>query len=78
MLAEKELVSFATNGGDIEEFDRVHSAWCATEAWREKSGQFAPKLAEWIQDRGYTSMPPAAPLRAMSLAERRLQALEEA
>lgn len=58
-LAERALVGYLASGGSREAFDAVHGAWCATEAWQEKSGQFAPKLAEWVQDEGWKSMPPS-------------------
>lgn len=41
----------------FREIDRVHALWCATEDWRKKNGNFAPKLDEWLGDRGWTTEP---------------------
>jgi hypothetical protein len=32
-------------------------AWNGTPGWREKDGQYAPRLAQWIEDRGYEQWP---------------------
>ena len=39
------------------EIDRVHALWCATFDWQEKNGRFAPVLASWILDHGWTVEP---------------------
>lgn len=41
----------------LREIDRVHTLWCATEDWTKKSGQYAPKLDEWLADRGWSKEP---------------------
>lgn len=57
VLAQQALFTAVTAGIDRSGFDRVHIAWCATEAWNEKNGSFAPELAKWIEDKGYMYMP---------------------
>ncbi len=39
------------------EIDRVHRLWCATFDWSEKNGRFAPVLAAWLMDHGWTVEP---------------------
>ncbi len=39
------------------EIDRVHRLWCATFDWSEKNGRFAPVLAAWLMDHGWTKEP---------------------
>lgn len=41
----------------FREIDRIHALWCKTEDWRKKNGQFAPKLDEWLADRGWSKAP---------------------
>ncbi len=41
----------------FEEIDRVHRLWCATFDWSEKNGRFAPVLAAWLMDHGWTKEP---------------------
>lgn len=41
----------------LEEIDRVHALWCQEFVWLEQNGRFAPKLAEWISDKGWTQEP---------------------
>lgn len=41
----------------FHEIDRVHALWCATFQWREQSGRFAPPLANWLGDQGWTAEP---------------------
>lgn len=43
----------------MAEIDRAHIAWCKTPDWNESNGKFAPKLDEWIADRGWTKLPDA-------------------
>lgn len=60
VLAEHALCELAAAPGfDPAAFDDVHRAWCATDQWREQNGRFAPKLANWIEDRGYACHPEA-------------------
>ena len=57
-IAERVFAeSFFAGKFSIDEFDAAHSVWCATEAWTDKQGSFAPKLAEWIGDRGWENLP---------------------
>jgi hypothetical protein len=62
VLAEKAMTELWASMRDPPtesvEISRVHSLWCATTSWTEKSGQYCPQLAEWINDRGYMSEPP--------------------
>lgn len=32
----------------VEEIDRVHAAWCATEGWQKDGGEFAKGLDNWL------------------------------
>lgn len=41
----------------LAEIEAVHRAWCASESWKEKAGQFVPQLARWLADRGYDVWP---------------------
>jgi hypothetical protein len=60
VLAEQALMKLVANPEfDREAFDHSHIAWCATVAWTEKNGSFAPVLAEWIYDCGYLRIPEA-------------------
>ena len=43
----------------FREIDRVHALWCADFSWNEKNSRFAPKLADWLMDRGWTVEPHA-------------------
>lgn len=58
----------------LAEIDRVHALWCEYPTWLEKSGQFAPPLANWIEDRGWTQEPRAevVPMHKLSVTERAL------
>ena len=40
--------------------ESAHSAWCESEQWRKEGGQFAPTLARWLEDLGWTGAPPQA------------------
>lgn len=51
----------------IKEIELVHAEWCAEFDWTKQNGNFAPKLDEWIADKGYTQRPDA---RASPLAEK--------
>jgi hypothetical protein len=58
VLSEAALVALVqTPGFDGEAFDDSHLAWCQTDEWREKNGRFAPRLAQWIGDKGYLKFP---------------------
>lgn len=37
--------------------EAVHASWCETDGWTKKNGDYAPKLAEWISDKGFTKWP---------------------
>jgi hypothetical protein len=39
------------------EIDRVHALWCETQDWQQHNAKFAPKLDEWLMDRGWTREP---------------------
>ncbi len=41
----------------LKEIEAVHATWCETEGWTKSNGDFAPKLAEWISDKGFTRWP---------------------
>lgn len=68
--------TFALNKPARIVFDQNHALWCATEAWNEKSGNFAPKLAAWVSDDGWKSPPPKniTKLTGKAAARAKLQA----
>lgn len=39
------------------EIERIHALWVQTPEWRKENGRFAPRLANWLRDRGYLSEP---------------------
>lgn len=43
----------------LTEIEECHAAWC--EEWAKESVRFAPKLDEWLSDRGFTKWPPSHP-----------------
>lgn len=62
VLVEHECMRlWAQKNGDaldlFREIDRVHELWCASEGWTKENGRYAPKLAEWLSDRGWTKIP---------------------
>lgn len=52
------LVSALNGKTDRKVVEDCHFAWCESARWRENGGQFAPKLATWISDRGWQKWPP--------------------
>jgi len=71
VLVLPELVSSVNGTVDVPkaigEIKGCHAAWCKTEDWTKNNGNFAPILARWIADRGFTKWPegykpPAPPL----------------
>jgi hypothetical protein len=53
------IAAVADPAAMLIEIEKVHAAWCDTAKWNEDDGRFAPKLDEWIADRGYTKWPGA-------------------
>lgn len=51
------LLVAVSSGASISDIEICHAKWCATESWQEKDGRFAPKLDEWLGDKGYTQHP---------------------
>ncbi len=41
----------------FREVDAVHELWCKTLDWQKNNGSFAPKLDEWLVDRGWQTRP---------------------
>lgn len=39
------------------EIESCHGAWAKTEAWTKSNGQYAPRLATWLMDLGFTKWP---------------------
>lgn len=61
-LVEHECVRLwiQKNGDALEffrEIDRVHELWCKSDGWLKENGRYAPKLAEWLCDRGWSKVP---------------------
>lgn len=44
----------------LEKIEAAHEAWCKSEDWTKKSGQFAPVLNRWLTDRGWEDTLPAS------------------
>jgi len=57
VLVLPALESVVSKGTDTSTIEACHAEWCATEDWQKQSGRFAPKLDEWIADRGFTVHP---------------------
>lgn len=57
VLVLPALESQASKGVSLSTVESCHAEWCATEDWQKSSGRFAPKLDEWISDRGFTVHP---------------------
>jgi hypothetical protein len=45
------------NGFALSEIESCHAEWCKSKEWTKEGGRFAPKLDEWIADRGFTGHP---------------------
>jgi hypothetical protein len=56
-LAMTTYAQSVGGGADPNMIARVHSAMCATETWRWKSGVQAPTLAQWLVDHGWEFPP---------------------
>jgi len=60
-LVEHALFTIMENAPDAlglyAEINRVHALWCSNFAWTENNGRFAPTLARWLEDRGWTQEP---------------------
>ena len=70
ILAEQAIASGISSGVIVRvDFDRSHKAWCATDAWKDKNGQFAPSLAAWIHDQGFKFMPEGTPVKLSKKAK---------
>lgn len=41
----------------VRAVDKTHERWCKTDDWTKENGKYCPKLAKWIDDRGYTQEP---------------------
>ena len=65
----------------LRDIDRVHELWCQTEDWRKQNGRYAPKLDEWLADRGWSREPDLGdddpPLRDPEEYEREKQAARD-
>lgn len=62
VLVEHECARlWAQRNGDavafFREVDRVHGLWCKSGGWMKENSRYAPKLAEWLGDRGWTKVP---------------------
>jgi hypothetical protein len=42
---------------DLDAIEACHAAWCKTSEWKDRNGRFAPKLAMWLTDKGFTKWP---------------------
>ena len=55
----------AVNGAtDIQaqliEIETCHAAWTQTPNWQKENGRYAPVLAKWLSDEGFTQWPKGA------------------
>lgn len=41
----------------LAEIEKCHAAWVKTPEWQKENGRYAPKLDEWIADKGFTAWP---------------------
>ncbi|MCU1328405.1 MAG: hypothetical protein JWN34_3775 [Bryobacterales bacterium] len=55
-MAENYLAQSVAAGADLEEIQRVHAEYCASE-WHGPEGRFAPTLAKWLLDKGWKYPP---------------------
>ena len=46
------------NPAAAEAIAAAHERWCRTERWTKEGGRYAPKLAAWLADEGWTDEPP--------------------
>lgn len=62
VLAQQALTEVLSTTLDVPSFARLiderHAAWCGSPDWRKDGGRFAPKLADWIRNRGWLDDPP--------------------
>jgi uncharacterized protein YdaU (DUF1376 family) len=63
-LVESALLEILQKASEPEglfaEIDRAHAAWCESADWTKEEGRWAPKLADWLVDQGWTGVPPDA------------------
>jgi hypothetical protein len=55
-IAENYFAQSVTSGADVGEILRVHRQYCET-VWAGGEGRFAPKLAQWLLDKGWRYPP---------------------
>lgn len=55
-IAERYLAESVSAGADLNEIVRVHGQYCQSE-WAGNDGKFAPKLAQWLLDKGWKYPP---------------------
>ena len=81
VLVLPSLERAVSSGAHVSDIEVCHAEWCATDDWRKANGRFAPKLDEWISDKGYTQHPnpngggsdsASTVERAMALMEERI------
>jgi hypothetical protein len=64
VLAEQTIVDLWCSAHDperlFEQIDKAHSQRCGTHDWQKNNGNFAPSLAEWLNDRAYEPATPVA------------------
>lgn len=57
-VLKSAVMTVADPAKQLEEIESVHEAWVAAHDWTKDGGRFAPKLDEWIADKGFTAWPP--------------------
>lgn len=71
VLIAPALVSALNGSTDVAkklaEIKACHAAWCKTEDWKKENGRYAPKLASWLADRGFTKWPSTAKERPLEI-----------
>ncbi|MES2343588.1 MAG: hypothetical protein V4597_18105, partial [Pseudomonadota bacterium] len=62
-------VKAVARGHTLAKIDAGHMAWCNSEDWTEKDGQFVKGLPKWISEDAFTKRPrkPAASAPALNI-----------
>ena len=65
--AERYLSGLLFREVQPEEFERMHAAWCESDAWQAGGGRYVKQdLSEWILDKGWRYEPPTSTIESMS------------
>ena len=57
--AKRALAAIAKkNPAALKAIGTAHERWCATDRWTKEGGRYAPRLAAWLAEEGWTDEPP--------------------